>query len=58
MEAKKFSQLFNEIFLLFDFEKKYFEYPNFISTFIGHPVFHIKKRKINLIINLLLSTRK
>ncbi len=43
--AKKFSQLFNEIFLLFDFEKKYFEYPNFISTFIGHPVFHIKKRK-------------
>tara|TARA_B100000575_G_scaffold145607_1_gene116214 strand:- start:407 stop:1513 length:1107 start_codon:yes stop_codon:yes gene_type:complete len=43
--AKKFSKLFNEIFLLFDFEKKYFEFPNFKSTFIGHPIFHIKKRK-------------
>ncbi len=42
--AKKFAQLYNEIFLLFDFEKKYFQFPNFSSTFIGHPIFHIKKR--------------
>ena len=45
--AKKFAKLYNEIFLLFDFEKKYFNYPNLHSTFIGHPIYHIKKRKIN-----------
>ena len=45
--AKKFAKIYNEIFLLFDFEKKYFNYPNFHSTFIGHPIYHIKKRKIN-----------
>ncbi len=43
--ALKFSNYFNEIFLLFDFEKKYFNFPNFKTTFIGHPVFHVKKRK-------------
>ncbi len=43
--AKKFAYLFNEIFLLFEFEKKYFTFPNFTSTFIGHPIFHVKKRK-------------
>ncbi len=43
--AKKFANLYNEIFLLFDFEKKYFDYPNFKSTFIGHPIYHIKKRE-------------
>lgn len=42
--AKKFAKLYNEIFLLFDFEKKYFQFPNFSFTFIGHPIFHIKKR--------------
>ncbi len=42
--AIKFSKLYDEIFLLFDFEKKYFNYPIINTTFIGHPVFHIKKR--------------
>ncbi len=41
----KFSKIYNEIFLLFDFEKKYFQFPNFTSTFIGHPIYHIKKRE-------------
>ena len=45
--AKKFAKIYNEIFLLFDFEKKYFKYPNFRTTFIGHPIYHIKKRQIN-----------
>jgi len=47
--SEKFAKLFNEIFLLFNFEKKYFQFKNFTSTFIGHPVFHINKRpeKIN-----------
>ncbi len=44
--ARKFAKLYDEIFLLFEFEKKYFQYKNFITTFIGHPVFHIKKRNI------------
>ena len=42
--AKKFAKIYDEIFLLFDFEKKYFKFPNFTSTFIGHPIFHIKRR--------------
>ncbi len=42
--AKKFANVFDEIFLLFDFEKKYFNFPNINSTFIGHPIFHIKRR--------------
>ena len=44
--AKKFANIFDEIFLLFNFEKKYFNFQNFNKTFIGHPIFHIKKRKI------------
>ena len=43
--AKKFASIFDEIFLLFNFEKKFFNFNNFNSTFIGHPIFHIKKRE-------------
>ena len=43
--AKKFSKLFDEIFLLFEFEKKFFNYQNISTLFIGHPIFHIKQRK-------------
>ena len=43
--AKKFANIFDEIFLLFSFEKKFFNFSNFNSTFIGHPIFHIKKRE-------------
>jgi len=42
--AKKFANIFDEIFLLFNFEKKYFHFKNLKKTFIGHPIFHIKKR--------------
>ena len=45
--AYKFSNIYDEILLLFEFEKKYFNYPNCRSTFIGHPIYHIKKRKQN-----------
>ena len=44
--AKKFAKYYNEIFLLFDFEKDYFRLHNFKTTFIGHPIYHIKKRII------------
>ena len=43
--ARKFANIFDEMFLLFNFEKNYFNFPNFKKTFIGHPIFHIKKRK-------------
>ncbi len=43
--AKKFANIYDEIFLLFEFEKKYFKFENLKSTIIGHPVFHIPKRK-------------
>ena len=44
--ANKFAKYYDEIFLLFEFEKKYFQFPNLRTTFIGHPIFHIKKRTI------------
>ncbi len=43
--ASKFANIFDEIFLLFNFEKKYFNFDNLNKTFIGHPIFHIKKRE-------------
>ncbi len=43
--ARKFANIFDEIFLLFNFEKKYFKFDNLNKTFIGHPIFHIKKRE-------------
>ena len=43
--AKKFANIFDEIFLLFNFEKKYFNFKNLKKTFIGHPIFHVKKRE-------------
>ena len=36
--AKKFAKVFDEIFTLFHFEKKYFEKEGLKATFIGHPV--------------------
>ncbi len=42
--ARKFANIFDEIFLLFNFEQKFFNFTNFKKTFIGHPIFHIKKR--------------
>ncbi len=44
--ARKFANIYDEIFLLFNFEKKYFNYQNLNKIFIGHPIFHVKKRKI------------
>tara|TARA_Y100001970_G_scaffold144696_1_gene177692 strand:+ start:11275 stop:12396 length:1122 start_codon:yes stop_codon:yes gene_type:complete len=41
--AKKFAKLYDEIFTLFEFEKKYFENYGLKTTFIGHPIYHIKK---------------
>ncbi len=43
--ARKFANIFDEIFLLFNFEKKYFNFDNLNKTFIGHPIFYIKKRE-------------
>ena len=43
--ARKFANIYDEIFLLFNFEKKYFNFQNLNKTFIGHPIFYIKKRK-------------
>ena len=36
--ANKFSKVFNEIFTLFNFERKFFEKEGLKSTFIGHPI--------------------
>jgi len=43
--ARKFANIYDEIFLLFSFEKKYFNFDNLKKTFIGHPIFHVKKRE-------------
>ena len=39
--AKKFSLVYDEIFTLFKFEKKYFEKYGLKTTFIGHPISQI-----------------
>ena len=44
--ARKFANIYDEIFLLFNFEKKYFNFQNLKKTFIGHPIFHLRKREI------------
>ena len=41
--SKKFSKIYDEIFTLFEFEKKFFEKHGLKSTFIGHPIFNINK---------------
>ena len=47
--AKKFAKLYNEIFILFEFEKKYFEKFGLKTTFIGHPIYYIPSiKKYNL----------
>lgn len=45
--AKKFSQVFNEIFTLFNFERNFFEKEGLRSTFIGHPISIIEKGVYN-----------
>ena len=45
--AKKFSKVFNEIFTLFNFERKFFENEGLKSTFIGHPISIINESEYN-----------
>ena len=45
--ANKFSRVFNEIFTLFNFEKKFFENVGLKSTFIGHPISIIDESDYN-----------
>ncbi len=45
--AKKFAKVFDEIFTLFNFEKKYFEKEGLKTTFIGHPISIINNNKTN-----------
>ena len=42
--AKKFAKLFDEIFILFNFENSYFSKFKLKTTFIGHPIFYIENR--------------
>ena len=41
--AKKFSIVFDELLVLFNFEIKYFSQYGLKTTFIGHPVYYINK---------------
>ncbi len=43
--AKKFSKVFDELLVLFNFEIKYFTKYNLKTTFIGHPIYYIKKNE-------------
>ena len=40
--AKNFAFVYDEIFTLFKFENKYFNKHGLKTTFIGHPIYHIK----------------
>ena len=47
--VKKFKKFLDHIFLLFDFEKKYFDKENIPNTFVGHPLLEQdSKDKIDL----------
>jgi lipid-A-disaccharide synthase len=47
--VKKFKKFVDHFFLLFNFEKKYFDKENIPNTFVGHPLLeHDNKSKINL----------
>jgi len=47
--VKKFKKFLDHIFLLFDFEKKYFDKENISNTFVGHPLLeHETNNKIDL----------
>ena len=41
--AKKFSKIFDELLVLYNFETKYFLKYGLKTTFIGHPIFYINK---------------
>ena len=41
--AKNFSKVFDELLVLFDFEVKYFDKYGLKTTFVGHPIFYIKR---------------
>ena len=45
--AKKFANVYDEIFTLFNFEKKFFESEGLKATFIGHPVSLINSTNSN-----------
>jgi len=45
--AHKFSKIFDEILVLFEFEKIYFTKYGLKSTFIGHPIYYIKANNDN-----------
>ena len=43
--AKKFSKVFNEILVLFEFEIDYFKKHGLNTTHMGHPIYYIKNSK-------------
>jgi len=45
--AKQFSKVFNEIFTLFNFERKFFEKEGLKATFVGHPISIIEGSEYN-----------
>ena len=47
----KIKKSFDKIYLLFDFEKKYFDKFNIVSKFVGHPFFEKFKPNLNASVN-------
>ena len=43
--ARNFAKVFDELFVLFDFEIKYFEKYNLKTTLIGHPIYYLKRNE-------------
>ena len=55
--VKKIKNFIDHILLLFNFEKKYFEKENIISTFVGHPLLD-KEAKNKVDLNYLINNDK
>jgi lipid-A-disaccharide synthase len=55
--VKKIKKFIDHIFLLFNFEKKYFDQENIKTTFVGHPLIE-KKENVKTTLNDLISKDK
>ncbi|MDC0406752.1 lipid-A-disaccharide synthase [Candidatus Pelagibacter sp.] len=56
--VKKIKKFIDHMFLLFDFEKKYFDEENIKNTFVGHPLIENNQNNSTLLENILPKDKK
>jgi lipid-A-disaccharide synthase len=56
--VKNFKKFIDHIFLLFNFEKKYFDKENITSTFVGHPLLEVNNKSKTDLSSLIPKNKK